>query len=193
MSFKCRFTADEKLQKLGAPRFIRCKEFDATEYMQQFEVIGKVVTSNEQVDYLDTCLNEDGGWVAFVCGQHPEQIRLFAYALFANYSKTSNKLDWHHVTGSRWDKYLDSVNDPPAKHLVVLDSLLTHPPMHPSGNRGYDPARLGKIYDITAKHRGKTSIVILCPGLLPEEAYHLSMIQFDMAFSLRYRAKTMEL
>lgn len=192
MGFKCKFDNDERLQRLGAPKFIRCKPFDAMDYMQPFEVIGRMVDADEQKAYLQSCLDEDGGWVSFVCG-HPEQVRLFAYQLMKHYGGTTNKLDWHHITGSRWDKYLDSIKPEPHKDMIVLDSMLTHPAMHPEGNRGYDPSRIGKIYDIVAKHRGSTSIVILCPGLKPDEAYHLSMVQFDMCFNLKYRAKEMEL
>jgi hypothetical protein len=194
-TFTCKFTSDGILEKSGAPNYIRCNPFDAVKMFSTFEVIGKPITKNMQIDWLDSCLNDDGGWVIFVCGPVTEQLKLFGYSLMMHYAKNgahTNRLDWHHVTGSRWNKYLDSRDKILDPNMIVLDSLLTHPPMHPNGSRGYDPARIGKIYDIVAKYRGISSIVILCPDLLPEEAYHISMVQPDMFFSLRYNAKTVE-
>jgi hypothetical protein len=190
MKFQCKF--DDSLVKFGAPRFIRCAPFDAVQYMQQFEIVGQTVNRDDQVSYLKSCTEEDGGWVAFVCG-HPEQVRLFGFALMKVYATQTNKLDWHHVTGSQFNIYTDSKIDPPHKEMIVLDSLLTHPPMHPEGNRGYDPKRIGKIYDIVAKYRGQTSIVVLCPNITPHEAYLTSMVQADMMFLLKYRARELEL
>lgn len=182
----------ERMETFGAPRFIRCNPFVAEEFLQPFDIIGRAVTREDQVGYLESCLEEDGGWVAFACG-HPEQIRLFGYSLMHHYSSTSKDLEWVHVTGSQFNKFTDTKLDLPSRDMLVLDGLLTHPPMHPEGNRGYDPKRIGKLYDIVAKYRGRTSIVILCPGIDPATAYQTSMIQPDMMFHLKYRAKIMEL
>ncbi len=192
-SFTCKYTPHDGMIKAGAPNYIRCNPYDAIKLLSTFEVIDKPVSKQMQIDWLDSCINDDGGWVAFVCGSVTEQLKLFAYSLMFNYANNgSNKLDWHHVTGSRWNKYLDSRDKIPEPHMIVLDSLLTHPPMHPNGSRGYDPARIGKIYDIVAKYRGVSSIVVLCPDLTPEEAYRTSMVQADMFFNIRYNAKTVE-
>lgn len=192
-SFTCKHEQHDSMVKAGAPSYIRCNPYDATKMFKNFEVIDKPVGVNKQIEWLDSCLNDDGGWVAFVCGPITEQLKLFSYSLMHHYAKSgSNRLDWHHVTGSRWNKYLDNRNDVIEPHMIVVDALLTHPPMHPNASRGYDPARIGKIYDIVAKYRGVSSIVVICPDLTPEEAYSISMIQADMFFNIKYNAKTIE-
>ena len=192
-SFQCTYKTNENIVKAKPPVYIRCKPFDAIKYLSLFEVINQPISKTRQIEWLSSCLEEDGGWVAFVCGKATEQLKLFAYALLHHYSSESDKLDWYHVTGSRWCKYLDSRDKVAEPHMIVLDSLLTHPEMHPNASRAYDPARIGKIYDIVAKYRGNSSIVILCPDLLPEEAYRISMVQPDFFFNLRYSAEAVEM
>lgn len=193
MSFVCNFQTNKNMVAAKAPTYIRCNSFDATKLFSPFELRGQTVSRARQVEWLDSCLNEDGGWVAFVCGKATEQLKLFAYNLMFRYSKDSNKLDWYHVTGSRWCKYLDNRDRVAEPHMIVLDSLLTHPEMHPNGSRAYDPSRIGKIYDIVAKYRGMSSIIVLCPDLTPEEAHGISMVQPDILFFLKHTPEMVEL
>lgn len=190
--FMCKFDESLGLHKFGAPNYIRGEDFDALKLFYRFEIIGKQVGTDEQATYLEQAVTDDGGWVAFICGL-PEQTRLMAFTLMSVYRQENASVKWHHVTGSTWDYMLDSKKREADPHLVVLDSMLTHPPMHPNASRGYDPKRLGKIFDITAQLRGKTSIVILCPDLEPEEAYRISQIQPELMFYLKQKPKDIEL
>ena len=65
--------------------------------------------------------------------------------------------------------------------------------MHPEASRGYEPARIGKIHDITAAYRGNSSVIILCPELTPIQAYEISLIQPDLMFYLKTKLKDTEL
>jgi len=197
MGFKCSFGTDReevetRLQKAGAPGYIRCQPFDATKVFSDFEVIQNHIGRDRQKEWLAEALSESCGWVAFACGM-PEQVRLFSYCLMRHYAEAKGAIEWHHVTGSRWNKFLDSKDEPPIRQMLVLDSLLTHPPMHPNASRAYDPARIGKIFDIVAKYRGQTSIIVMCPDLLPEDAYRISMVQPDYMWNLKFRARDVEL
>lgn len=192
-SFNCKFELNENMKGAKAPSYIKCEPFDAVKLFNPFEVIGQPISRARQVDWLSSCVKEDGGWVAFVCGRSSEQIKLFSYNLMLRYAVESDKLDWYHVTGSRWCKYLDSRDYVGVPHMIVLDSLLTHPPMHPNASRAYDPSRIGKIYDIVSKYRGQSSIVVMCPDLTPEEAHSICMVQPDMMFFLKATSSIVEL
>lgn len=189
--FQCKF--DGRLEnKFGTPNYIRGSSFDARSVFHSFEVLDIPVSKTTQMEYLDSIIEDDGGWVAFACGL-PEMCRMFAFEVMARYhEQDSDLLLWHRVTSSRYDELLDNRNDK-FYHLIVVDSLLTHPKMHPSAFRAYDPSRIGKVHDIASKYRGRTSVLILCPELTPEEAYKCSMIQADQMFYLKPKAKDVEL
>ncbi|QIG70334.1 hypothetical protein EVB87_234 [Rhizobium phage RHph_N28_1] len=158
-----------------------------------FDIIGKRVGRSDQETMLDEMLNDDGGWTAFVCSA-PEYGRLFAYQMMRRYLEGDGaRIEWHRVTGSRYDKHLDERKQGKKPHLLILDSLLTHPPMHPNGARGYDPTRVGKIHDIVNMYRGVSSIIVLCPELDPEQAYHMSNIQADMMLYMMRQYQQLEL
>lgn len=188
--FICKF--DEEFNgQYGTPKYIRGNGFDAFKMFHKFELMDILVTREMQQDYLDSAVNMDGGWVAFVCGV-PEMCRMFAYTLMRYYSHDTDKLRWHRVNSSRYDILLDERFRSPY-HMIVVDSLLTHPKMHPNAFRSFDPGRIGKIHDIVAEYRGESSLVILCPELTPEEAYQVSLVQADLLFYLRPKVKDIEL
>lgn len=188
-TFTCKFTNSLE-GKHGTPSYIKGEAFDAIKFMSSFEIVGKLITRQIQVEWLNSMLDDDSGWVAFVCGR-PEVIRMFAYKMMEHYYKETNKINWHRVNGSRWDELLDKRFET-FYHMIVLDSLLTHPPMHPDASRAYDPARIGKIHDIAGEYRGRASTIILCPELKPEEAYHISMVQPDFMFHLKPKGEDHE-
>lgn len=190
--FMCKFDESLKLDRFNAPNYIRGEEFDAVKLFRSFEIVGKQVSSEDQVEYVEQMLNDDSGWVAFICGM-PEQTRLFAHTMMGHYSQSTTAIDWHHVTGSTWDALLDGKHQPKTMHMLVVDSLLTHPAMHPNASRAYDPKRIGKIFDIVAKYRGKASILILCPELTPEESYRISQIQPEFMLHMKGKLKEVEI
>lgn len=175
----------------NTPKYIRGNKFEATTIFHKFEIIDIPVTKEMQVEYLESALNDDGGWTSFVCGS-TEQCRMFAYSLMKHYAEETKSLLWHRVNGSRYDVLLDERFRKPY-HMIVVDSLLTHPKMHPNGSRAYDPARIGKIYDIVGEYRGESSLVILCPDLTPDEAHSICLIQPDLMWYLKPKVKDVEL
>lgn len=191
MTFTCRFTDDVKLLNAGAPRWIAGTAFTANKAFSSFQIGEKVVQRSTQVNYLDDVLDVDSGWTAFVCG-NSNQIRLFAYSLMHHYAKTTDAIMWHFVNGSRYDKYRDAREIPRKPHMMVIDSLLTHPEMHPNATRGYDPARIGKIFDLININAGYTSSIVLCPDIDPETAHRMTTIRPEYMFYLKRQVEEQE-
>lgn len=186
-----KFLPLDNLQKLGAPKYIRGNPFQTKDRLHRFEIKDTPITRDRQVEWLNSMLTEDGGWVAFICGSS-EDCRLMAYSLFNVYYEMSHNLIWHRPSSSSYDLLLDerkTLNP----HMIVLDSLLTHPKMHPNASRGYDPTRIGKIYDIVGKYRGFSSLVVLCPDLTPEEAHSISTVQPEFLFNLKQGGRERDL
>lgn len=187
----CKFENNQILVNAGCPKYIRGDQFSTDKMLRQYSIIDQPITVDRQRAQIASMCEEDQGWTAFVCGL-PETTKLFAHTMMRHYSKETNLLHWHHVTSSKWDGLID-VKEKPNYHMIVLDSLLTHPPMHPNASRAYDPTRIGKIFDIVSSYRGRASILILCPELEPEEAYRVSLIQPEFMLYLRPKAKDLEL
>lgn len=188
---RCYFDTNEKLKAAGSPHYIRGEPFSTDKLLKNCMVLEQPVNVDQQKSFINDMLTEDQGWTAFVCGL-PETTRLFAYSMMRHYSESTRYITWHHVTASKWDKLIDA-RDKPILDMIVLDSLLTHPPMHPNASRAYDPTRIGKIFDIVASYRGRSSILILCPELDPEEAFKISSIQPEFMLYLKGKQKDIEL
>lgn len=186
-----KFTFKQIDEVIDGPGYIGSPDFSIPKAFGAFTVLNKAITPRIQQEWFDAITEEEHGWVSVVCGPHIEQLRLFAYCIGAHFARNKNKVQWTRVNGARWfprkeDKY---------RHFHVLDSFLTFPSQTTDKAAiTYDVVRAGNIFDMISHVRGKSSVMVLCPNLTPEQAcFHLT-VKADFMFQLSdKKADTREL
>lgn len=175
---------------INAPGYINSPEFSVPKIFAPFVVIKKTVTPKTQMEWFETIIDDEHGWVSFVCGNDLEQLRLFAYCIGGHFAKKKQRVEWVRTNGARWfPRDTDKTN-----HLYIMDSFLTFPSQTSDKEAiVYDYVRAGNIFDMTNRHRGRASTIVLCPKVTPEQAaYHLSIKPDFMFYLSSKKADTQE-
>ena len=165
--------ADDWDKQQGCPHYIRGNKFDTKASLQSYSVNDKVVTVRQQLKELEMQWKEEEGWLCYLCGDFNRMqmysLKLFKFISTPYYGFQTTSKKWVRLTNGyrQFDEHTPA-KALPIEKFMILDSLLTHGDLI-----SLDYARASKIFDIIAKRRGRSSIIVLCPDLTPEESIKL--------------------
>lgn len=161
-----------------APKYIRTPTpLSLPSNFGEFEVAKKFVTRTTQMKWCESVTNDlERGWQGIICGDI-EYCRLMALYIGHQYSQKPTQTQWLRINGTR---YVHRTNA--ALGLIIVDSLLQF-------NGQFDPVRWGNVFDVCSEYRGKSSVLVIVPGLAPEEATTMSHLRPDYMWYLRTKQR----
>lgn len=173
------FSPQGAIVAMGAPRYIPSEEIKLPNSFRTFtNPYDKSLTQgHDQVDMLDEHVMDqnDHGWLTYACGSLP-LIKTLAVYYMSHLHVGAVPTQWIHI-----GPYF--IKDPaPEARGVILDAVTVFGEPGKNDDLVIDTRLLANLYNFISRHRGRISIMVLCPNFPPARLKHYLIEYPDLVF-----------
>lgn len=162
----------------NGPSFIRTpSSLNIPTMFGTFDINSTIISPKDQFNWFEECAESlEVGWQAIVCGDI-EYCRLLSYNLATKYIGNRRNVLWNRITTARYTEKIKSFYS-----LIVADALVTF-------DNQIDSVRFGNCFDLCSQYRGKSSVIVVCSGMTPQEVVDKCHLRPDYLWYLKPKQK----